>query len=147
MPARPPRFGILASRFNHPITERLLKGALRALRHHRIPRSRIDVVWVPGAFELPVAAVRMAKSHRYQAIVAVGCILAGETPQFAYLAEATLGGLALAGVVSGVPVTCGGITARTWRHALARAQLRGLNRGEEAALAALEMVKVFRDER
>ncbi len=141
------RFGIVVSRFNQQITRRLLEGALKALRGHRIPKKKIDVVWVPGAFELPVAALRMARSKRYQAVVALGCVLAGETLQFAYLSEAVFQGLMLAGVLSGVPVTCGVVTARQWKHAVARARPSGLNRGGEAAEAAWELVQSFRRRR
>ena len=134
-------YGIVASRFNREITQALLHGALRSFQSHRIPRARIDLVWVPGAFELPVAALRMARSKRYQAIVAVGCILAGETPQFTFLAQAAYHGLVLAGILSGVPVTCGVITARRRAQARERAQESGLNRGFEAAEAAWEMAQ------
>ncbi len=143
MPPSSPRFGIVASRFNSDITRRLVDGALKGFRGRKVPRAKIDVVWVPGAFELSVAALRMAKSGRYQAIVALGCILAGETPQFSYLSQAVTQGLALAGVLSAVPVTCGVITARRHAHALARSRPNGLNRGREAAQAALEMAGIL----
>ena len=81
----------------------------------------------------------MARTHRYRAIVALGCILAGETPQFEYLANATYSGLAMAALLSGVPMTCGVITAKRWKHAQERARVNGLNRGGEAADVALEM--------
>ena len=138
-----PRFGIVASRFNSRITRRLVDGALKEFSGRKVPRAKIDLVWVPGAFELAVAALRMGRSGRYRAIVALGCILAGETPQFAYLSQATFEGLALAGVLSGVPVACGVVTARRYAHALARSRPNGLNRGQEAAQAALEMARVF----
>ncbi len=101
----------------------------------------MDVVKVPGAFELPHRALRMASTGRYRAIIAVGCILEGETAHHRYLSQAALSGLALAGVLSGVPVTCGVITARSWKLALARSQPKGLNRGREAAEAAWEMAR------
>lgn len=136
---RSAHYGIVASRFNRQITESLVKGALKRLKAHGIPSKKIDVTWVPGAFELPLAALRMAKSGRYRAIVAVGCILAGETPQYTYLANTTFQGLGLAGVLSGVPITCGVIVAREFKHALQRAKANGLNRGREAAEAAWEL--------
>ena len=139
MSSRSPRFGIVVSRFNLGITELLLAGALICFRKHRVPERSVDVRWVPGAFELPVAALRMAKRGRCGAVVALGCILEGETPQFRYLSEATYLGLSLAGVMSGVPITSGVITAKSWRHARERANPRGLNRGGEAAQAAWEM--------
>ena len=94
---------------------------------------------MPGAFELPQKAAKMASSGRYRGIVAVGCILEGETPHHRYLSQATLTGLIVAGVTSGVPVTSGVITAGSWKLALARSQAKGLNRGREAARAAWEM--------
>ncbi len=143
MPSRTPRYGIVASRFNRPITESLVAGALSVFKAHRVPPARVDVVRVAGAFELSVAALRMALSGRYRAVVAVGCILEGETPHFAYLSQATLTGLTLAGVLSGVPVTCGVITAKDWKQALARSQRKGLNRGREAAAAAWDLAQAL----
>lgn len=140
MPARNgSRFGIVASRFNREVTLRLVEGALGFFRQRRVPRSRVDVVYVPGAFELPGAAMRLAGTGRYRAIVAVGCILQGETPHHRYLSQAALSGLVMAGVLSGVPVTCGVVMAQSWKAAMARARRRGLNRGREAARAAWEL--------
>jgi 6,7-dimethyl-8-ribityllumazine synthase len=99
----------------------------------------VEVVRVPGAFELPHRAMKMAASGRYRAVVAVGCILAGDTPHHRYLSQAAISGLALAGVLSGVPVTCGVITAQSWSKAMERSRPKGLNRGREAAKAAWEM--------
>ena len=135
------QFGIVASRFNQEVTDRLVEGAVSFFQRKGIARSSVRVVRVPGAFELPGAALRLARSGRYRAIVAVGCILKGETPQYRYLSQATLQGLMLAGLLSGVPVTSGVITASSWKLALARAQRKGLNRGREAAEAAWEMAK------
>jgi len=98
-------------------------------------------MWVPGAFELPVAALRLAKSGKVNAVVAVGCILEGETPHWSYLSQATLQGLTFASVFSGIPVTCGVITARHWKDAVNRAQEKGVNRGWEAAEAAWNLVQ------
>ena len=133
------RFGIVASRFNAEITDRLLKGALALFREKRVPRGQVKVVRVPGAFELAGAASRMAKAGKYKAIVALGCILEGETPHYQYLSQATLTGVMMAGLLTGIPVTCGVITAPTWKLALARSQPKGLNRGREAAEAAWEL--------
>ena len=134
------RFGIVVSRFNSEITDQLLKGAVAFFREKKVPAARLRVVRVPGAFELPQAALRLARSGRYSAVVAVGCILKGETPQYGYLSTATLQGLMLAGVLSGVPVTSGVVTAQSWKLAKARATGR-LNRGWEAAEAAWEMAR------
>lgn len=144
MRSQTPRFGLVASRFNREITQLLLQGALSALKKRHCPVRRIDLLWVPGAFELPVAALRMARSRRYQAVVAVGCIIEGETPHWKYLSQATLQGLALASVLSGVPVTCGVVTARRWEEARARAKEKGLNRGRDAAEAAWNLVRALK---
>ncbi|MBI3616212.1 MAG: 6,7-dimethyl-8-ribityllumazine synthase [Candidatus Omnitrophica bacterium] len=138
-----PRFGIVAGRFNDPITKSLVAGAMKAFQRHGVKRAAVDLIWVPGAFELPVAALKMARSRRYRAIVAVGCILAGETPQFEFLSNAVFQGLTTAGLLTGVPVACGVITAKRWKHAVERAGLRGLNRGGEAAEAAWEMAHLW----
>lgn len=118
-----------------------MQGALGFFRERGLPGSRVRVVWVPGAFELPVAALALARSGRYRAIIAVGCILQGETPHYRYLSQATLSGVMMAGVLTGVPVTCGVITARSWKAALDRSRPKGLNRGREAARAAWELAQ------
>ena len=135
------RYLIVASRFNRQITQRLVDGAIRAFRENGVAAASIKTRWVPGAFEIPVAALNGAKSRRYRAVVALGCLLQGETPQFEYIAQAVYQGLSLASVLTGVPVTTGVITARNWKQALARAQGTKLHRGREAALAALEMTR------
>lgn len=134
-----PRYGIVASRFNREVTEGLLAGAVSFLKAKGVSKRAIDVTWVPGAFELPIAALRMAKSRRYSFVVAVGCILAGQTPQYEYLAQAAFQGLSMAAVLSGVPIPCGVVVAKKWRHALERSGHKGLNRGREAARAGWEM--------
>jgi 6,7-dimethyl-8-ribityllumazine synthase len=141
------RFGIVASRFNQQITERLVDGAVRFFQKCRVPKSRLEVVWVPGAFELPVTALTLARSGRYRAIVALGCILEGETPHYRYLSEATLQGLMMAGMLTGVPVTSGVITVKGWDLALKRSQKRGLNRGREAAECAWELAQTLKARR
>ncbi|MBI3312174.1 MAG: 6,7-dimethyl-8-ribityllumazine synthase [Candidatus Omnitrophica bacterium] len=133
------RYGIVASRFNREITQRLVEGARRFFQRKKVRSTASDVVWVPGAFELPTAALRMARSGRYRGVVAVGCILEGETAHYRYLSGAVLHGLMTAGLLAGIPVGCGVITARSWKAAAARSQERGLNRGQEAAEAVWEM--------
>lgn len=135
------KFGIVASRFNREISERLVEGARDFFLRQGAAVSAREVVWVPGAFELPVAALRLARSGKVRAVVAVGCILEGETAHYRYLSEAALNGLIMAGVLSGVPVTCGVITARGWKAARDRSKKRGVNRGREAAEAAWEMAQ------
>ena len=134
------RFGIVASRFNAEITERLLRGTEGFFREKKVPPAQVKVVWVPGAFELAGAAARMAHSGKYQAIVVVGCILQGETSHHQYLSQATVTGGMMAGALTGVPVTCGVITAQSWKLVLARSQPKGVNRGREAAQAAWQLV-------
>lgn len=137
MPSRKtPRYGIVASRFNQEITQRLLQGTLDFLRAKKIPQGRVDLRWVSGSFELPLAALKMAQTKRYRFVVAVGCIVEGETSHFRHLSQATLQGLMMAGLMSGIPVACGVITVRDWRQALERSQKKGTNRGREAAKAA-----------
>lgn len=144
MPPVLKRYGIVASRFNQPITDRLVQSALELFKEKKIPRSQVDVVWVPGAFELPVAALKLAQSRRrYRAVIALGCILKGRTPQYQHLAQATLQGLVTASVLSGVPVTSGVIVAQNWKLALERSQKKRLNRGREAVQAAWELEKTF----
>ena len=137
------RYAIVASRFNEEITRSLVKGAQASFQEKRVPKNAVEIVWVPGAFELPLTVLQLAKSKRYQAIVAVGCILAGETPQFEYLSNAVYQGLTTASLMSGIPVTSGVVTAKSRRHAQERARIKGLNRGGEAAVVALEMVQVL----
>jgi 6,7-dimethyl-8-ribityllumazine synthase len=132
---------IVASRFNREITDGLVRGALSAFREKGVAAKSVDLRWVPGAFELPVAALQAAKSRRYRAVVALGCLLQGETHQFEYIAQAVYQGLSLASVLTGVPVTSGVITARTWKQAVARSTGTKLHRGKEAALAALALEK------
>ena len=133
------RFGVVASRFNTEITERLVKGAAGFFREKKVPAAQIKVVWVPGAFELAGAAARLARGGKYHAIVAVGCILQGETSHHQILSQATVTGVMMAGIWTGVPVTCGVITAQSWKLALARSQPKGVNRGREAARAAWQL--------
>lgn len=144
MPSRKStRYGIVASRFNEEITQRLLEGTLRFLHAQKVPRKQVDIRWVNGSFELPLAALKMAQSKRYRLVTAVGCIVEGETPHFRYLSQATISGLMLAGLLSGVPVTCGVITVRNWKQALERSRGNGTNRGREAASAAWHLAEAI----
>jgi 6,7-dimethyl-8-ribityllumazine synthase len=146
MPSPSPRYGVIASRFNEAITQRLVDSALDFLKEKKVSSKQIRLIWVPGAFELPAAALYLTKSRlRYQAIIAVGCILKGRTRNDRYLAQTTLGGLMAVSLSTGVPVTCGVITAQSRKLALARASRRGgMNRGREAAEAAWALVQTFR---
>ena len=138
------RYAIVASRFNREITQRLVDGARAFFLRKGVRSSSLDVVWVPGAFELAGEVLRRARGGRYGGVVAVGCILQGETAHHRYLSAATLNGLMTAGLLTGVPVTCGVITAGSWKAALNRSQPRGLNRGREAAEAVWELTHAAR---
>ena len=137
------RFAIVASRFHEEITTRLVDGAREALRRHAAAERDIVVVWVPGAFEIPQVARRLAEGGAFDALVCVGCVVRGETPHFEYVAGEAARGIAEVGRETGVPATFGVITAATMAQARARAGGEAGNRGEEAALAALELVELF----
>ena len=137
------RFAVVASRFNEPITAKLLDGAIDALTRHGAAREAIDVVWVPGAFELPLAVRRLLATDRYDALVAVGAVIRGETPHFDYVAAEASRGLAQASAEFDCPVGFGLLTCDTYEQAEARAGGSHGNKGWDAALAALEMVDVL----
>ncbi|PZN06731.1 MAG: 6,7-dimethyl-8-ribityllumazine synthase [Bacillota bacterium] len=139
------RLALVVARYHRPITEALLAGAQDALRRHGVSAEAVDVVWVPGSFELPVTARRLAASRRYHAVVALGAVLRGETAHFEYVAGAAAQGLMQAGLATGVPVIFGVLTCETLEQALDRTGLRAGDRGAEAALAALEMANLFRE--
>jgi 6,7-dimethyl-8-ribityllumazine synthase len=134
---------IVVSRFNGDITSRLLEGAVAELEEAGVTRERIDVVAVPGAFELPLGAMALAKTKRYSCIVALGCVIRGETPHFEYVAAEAASGLQLAGLETGVPVSFGVLTCETREQAEARAGGEKGNKGAEAARSALEMAGLF----
>jgi 6,7-dimethyl-8-ribityllumazine synthase len=137
------RFAIIASRFNEPITSKLLDGALDALVRHGASRENVDVVWVPGAWELPLAARRLLATDRYDALVAVGAVIRGETPHFDYVAGEAARGLAQASAEYDRPIGFGVLTCDTMMQAEARAGGAHGNKGWDAALAALEMADLF----
>jgi len=135
--------GVVVSRFNGDITQRLLEGALQTLAESGVPRERIDVMPVPGAFELPLGAMALAKTRRYACIVALGCVIRGDTPHFEYVAGEAASGLQLAGLETGVPVSFGVLTCDSRRQAEERAGGPQGNKGSEAALSALEMADLL----
>lgn len=137
------RFAVVASRFNHEIVERLVDGALDALVRHGTAADDVDVVWVPGAWELPIAARRLLASERYHALVAVGAVIRGDTPHFDYVAGEASRGLATASVDFDTPIGFGLLTCDNEEQAQARAGGTHGNKGWDAALAALEMADLF----
>jgi 6,7-dimethyl-8-ribityllumazine synthase len=137
------RIAVVASRFNSEITEKLADGAMNALVQHGVAVDDIDVVWVPGAWELPAAARRLMTTDRYAAIVAVGAVIRGDTAHFDYVAGAAADGLLQASAEFEVPVGFGVLTCDTDEQAEARAGGAHGNKGWDAALAALEMADLF----
>jgi 6,7-dimethyl-8-ribityllumazine synthase len=142
--ARGLRFGIAVSRFNSFITDRLLSAAVDALERSGGQSSDVDVVHVPGSFELPLAAKKMALSGKYDALVAIGCVLRGETAHYDYVCSETSRGLQLAQMDTGIPVIFCVLTCDTLEQAIDRAGLKGGNKGFEAGLAAIEMAQLSR---
>jgi 6,7-dimethyl-8-ribityllumazine synthase len=139
------RVALVVSRFNDFVTTKLLAGAEACLEGHGCSESARTVVWVPGAWEIPQAAQRLARSGAYDAIVALGALIRGETSHFDYLAQQVSRGLGQVGLSSGVPTIFGVLTTETVEQALARAGGGSGNKGREAALAALQMVRLFRE--
>lgn len=137
------RFAVVAARFNEAISKKLVDGALSALEEHGVTGSRVKVLWVPGSFELPLAALSLAGSGHYAGVICVGVVIRGETPHFEHIAREAAAGVRQAALSTGVPVTFGVITALTEEQAWDRAGGAVGNRGEEAALAALQMAELL----
>jgi 6,7-dimethyl-8-ribityllumazine synthase len=138
------RFAIVVSRFNEEVTTGLLAGARGALREAGVADTDVAVVHVPGAFEIPVAARRLADSGDYDAVIAIGCLIKGETMHFEYIAAAASQGIMHVSTMTGVPVAFGVLTAMNDEQAELRAAPGPDNKGREAALAAIEMATLFR---
>jgi 6,7-dimethyl-8-ribityllumazine synthase len=138
------RIGIVVSRFNSFITERLLAGALDALGRTGAGEKQIEIIRVPGSFEIPIAAKKLAATGRFDSIVCIGCILRGETSHYDYVASETSRGIQLAQMDSGVPMAFCVLTCDTLEQAIARAGLKSGNKGYDAGLAAVEMARLSR---
>ena len=138
------RFGIIVGRFNSFISERLLEGALDALRRHGADEAGIDVVRVPGSFEIPLATQKLAASGRYDALICVGAVIRGATPHFDYVASEVAKGVAQVSLASGVPVAFGVLTTDTIEQAVERAGTKAGNKGFDAAMTAIEAANLFR---
>lgn len=141
--ARDLRVAVVASRFNETISRHLVDGALDCMTRHGAPDENVSVTWVPGAFELPAAAHRIAASGEVDAVVCVGAVIRGETPHFDYVADAAATGILKAGIATGIPITFGVLTVDTTEQAEARASGKLGNKGFEAAMAAIEMANLF----
>ncbi len=142
--ARGLRFGIVASRFNDFIVDRLLDAAVATLTKHGVAPTDIEVVRVPGAFETPLAIKKLAASRRYQALIALGCVIRGATAHFDYVAGEASRGIAHVGLTDEIPVGFGILTVDTIEQAIERAGTKGGNKGVDAALAAIQMANVLR---
>ncbi|HEY94137.1 MAG TPA: 6,7-dimethyl-8-ribityllumazine synthase [Dehalococcoidia bacterium] len=139
------KFGIVVSRFNEFITNKLLSGAQDALKRHDVAEEDIDIAWVPGAFEIPVVARKMAQSNKYNAVICLGAVVRGATPHFEYVAAEVSKGIAKIGLETGLPVTYGVVTADTLEQAIERAGTKAGNRGFDAAVDAIEMANLMKN--
>jgi 6,7-dimethyl-8-ribityllumazine synthase len=138
------RFGIIVGRFNSFISERLLEGALDALTRHGAADKGIDVARVPGAFEIPLAAQKMAATGKYDAIICLGAVIRGSTPHFDYVASEVSKGIAHVSLATGVPVAFGVLTTDTIEQAVERAGTKAGNKGFDAAMTAIETANLFK---
>jgi len=142
MVAKGKNFGIVVSRFNEFISQKLLDGALDVLRRHDADEDRIEIFWVPGCFEIPFVARKMALSKKYDAILCLGAVIRGDTPHFDYIASQVAKGIAQTALATGVPTLFGIITADNLEQAIERAGTKAGNKGADAALSAIEMVNL-----
>jgi 6,7-dimethyl-8-ribityllumazine synthase len=139
------KFGLVASRFNDFITRRLVEGAEDALIRHGVKAEDIDVAWVPGSFEIPVVAKKLAQAGRYNAVICLGAVIRGGTPHFDYIAAEVTKGIAMVGLETGLPVIYGMVTADTLEQAIERAGTKEGNQGFKAASAAIEMANLLKN--
>ena len=142
MVAKGKNFGIVVSRFNEFISQKLLDGALDVLRRQDADEDRIEIFWVPGSFEIPFMAKKMALSKKYDAILCLGAVIRGDTPHFDYIASQVARGIAQTSLTTGVPALFGIITADNLEQAIERAGTKAGNKGADAALSAIEMVNL-----
>jgi len=139
------RIGIVATRFNEFITSKLLEGALDCLKRHDISEETIDLVWVPGAFEIPLVASKMAKSSKYDAIICLGAVIRGSTTHYDYVCSEVSKGIASVSLDSGIPVMFGVLTTENIEQAIERAGTKAGNKGYDCAMGAIEMVNLIRE--
>ncbi|MBP7370920.1 MAG: 6,7-dimethyl-8-ribityllumazine synthase [Arenimonas sp.] len=137
------KIAIVVSRFNDFITERLLSGAKNCLIQHQTPEGHIDTVWVPGAFELPMAALSLAKSGKYHAVICLGAVIRGETTHYDYVCNEAAKGIANISLQTGIPTIFGVVTTENTEQAIARAGGKSGNKGWDCAMAALEMANLL----
>jgi 6,7-dimethyl-8-ribityllumazine synthase len=140
----PGRFGLVAARFNHFVVDKLVQGARDGLRRHGVPDDAVDLVWVPGAFEIPLVAQRLAASKKYAAVLCLGAVIRGDTDHYDHVAGGAASGIAQASLGTGIPVIFGLLTCDTLEQAINRAGGKSGNKGFEAAETALEMVNLLK---
>jgi 6,7-dimethyl-8-ribityllumazine synthase len=141
-PDRP--LAIVAARFNEVVVEKLIHGALDTLRRHGVPDSQVEIIRVPGSFELPLVARQTAETHRYAAVICLGAVIQGDTDHYDYVCSATTSGIASASLQTGVPILFGVLTCDTMEQAIDRAGGKGGNKASDCALAALEMADLLK---
>ncbi len=136
------KYGIVVGRFNEFITNKLLGGALDALKRHGVQEDEVEIAWVPGAFEIPLIAQKMAESGKYDAVITLGAVIRGSTPHFDYVCNETAKGVAAISLKTGVPVIFGVLTTDSIEQAVERAGTKAGNKGWEAAASAIEMANL-----
>ncbi len=139
------KFGLVVSRFHEFITKKLLEGAQDALLRHGVNGEDIDIAWVPGAFEIPLVAKKLAQTKRYDVVICLGAVIRGGTPHFEYIAAEVIKGMAKVSLDTGLPVACGVITTDTLEQAIERAGTKVGNKGFDAAVGAIEMANLFKN--
>jgi len=139
------KYGIIVGRFNEFIGSKLLSGAVDALKRHDADEENIDLVWSPGAFEMPIIAQKMAKTNRYDAIICLGAVIRGSTPHFDYVSSEVSKGIASVSLDSGIPVIFGVLTTDSIEQAIERAGTKAGNKGFEAAMTAMEMANLLKE--
>ena len=138
------KVGIVAGRFNEFITSKLVGGAMDGLLRHDVKDEDVDIAWVPGAFEIPLVASKMAKSGKYDAVICLGSVIRGDTTHYDYVCNEVSKGIATVSLESGIPVMFGVLTTENIEQAIARAGSKGGNKGYDCALGAVEMVNLLR---
>ncbi|MDO8525046.1 MAG: 6,7-dimethyl-8-ribityllumazine synthase [Candidatus Omnitrophota bacterium] len=141
--AKGKKFAIVVSRFNDFISKRLLEGAIDTLMRHGAKESELESVWVPGAFEMPVVANKLARSKKFDAVICIGAVIKGSTPHFEYVAGEAAKGIAKVSLDTGIPVIFGVITAENLEQAIERAGTKDGNKGRDAAISAIEMANLL----
>jgi 6,7-dimethyl-8-ribityllumazine synthase len=138
------KIGIVVGRFNEFITNKLLSGALDALKRHGVEEQNVDIAWVPGAFEIPIIVKKMAESNKYDAVIALGTVIRGATPHFDYVCNESAKGVASVGLQTGIPTIFGILTTDSIEQAIERAGTKAGNKGWDCAVSAIEMANLIR---